>query len=115
MIKQLLSDLLVSTETSSIGLGTILLYALLGICIVITLLGILCVLIITILPLISKIGNKKTKELKGASKDNEVVIETTINEKVNNDEQLVAVIIAAICASQNVKPESFRVVSFNKI
>ena len=112
MIGLLFNEVLISTNTKSFSFSTSLLYALLGILIVIFLLAILFVFIITIVPLIAKITKSKKKD---KSTDNQIAQPTAPVLVSQDNEQIVAVIMAAISATQNVPIDSFRVVTFKKL
>lgn len=106
-------DELLVTQSSNINsFTTSLLYALLGISIVILLIAILFLLIILIVPLISKISKGKKKKQNKEPSDIPIA---TITTNTIDDSQIVAAIIAAISASENIPINSFRVVSFKKI
>ena len=111
---------LTTVQEKSLTITDSLLYVLFGISFVIITLGIICVVVLLLLPLFNKISKKidKKKEMKNAVVP---VIETpvepipVIEQTDNSNIEIVAAIIAAIAASENKTPNQFRVVSFKKI
>lgn len=92
----------------------VLLYAIMGILIVITILALIFLILILVMPLFAKIGSAKSKKQVDTTTKTEITPVVT-EEVSNNNDEIVAVIIAAISASQNISSDRFRVVSFKKI
>ena len=106
--------LLMIDNAISIGLQTLGL----GMGIVISMLVILALVLYTVIPIFRKISNRKTdkkstKKSPGTENSQHAVqVPSPENE---DDAEIVAVIIAAIAASEGKAPEGFRVVSFKRI
>lgn len=111
---------LTAVQEKTLTITDSLLYVLFGISFVIITLGIICVVVLLLLPLFNKISKSidKKKEKKNAvAPEPETKVEAApiVEQNDNSDVAIVAAIIAAIAASENKTPNQFRVVSFKKI
>ena len=105
--------LLMIDNAVSIGLQTLGL----GMGIVVSMLMILAIVLYIVIPIFKKISEKKTKNKKNktpATENVQTAVPETVAE-VENDEETVAVIVAAIAAYEGKAPEGFRVVSFKRL
>ena len=105
--------LLMIENAVSIGLQTLGL----GMGIVVSMLMILAIVLYIVIPIFKKISEGKANKKKNKTPATENV-QTAVPETVaeaENDEETVAVIVAAIAAYEGKSPEGFRVVSFKRL
>ena len=87
-----------------------------GMLIILSMIAVIFLLIRFVFPLFQKMTTKKEKNKKDAEPNNEVIENTAeVETAEEDDDELIAVITAAIAASTQRPAKSFRVVNFKRI